>query len=261
MRKVEQNLLTYYHRPENGSIHLSKEKTAMYKTIRLAELELTRKQKKKRKGFLIFLLEQMRMTGMRIWIGQTGMSMMIFLLVYFMTGVDVLFFTTRRLAFLVSILGIFLFSSAIPFLYRAKKYGMLEIESTSRYSIGKLLLSRIIIISVGDLFVLAGSAWQISKSSGLTVWQSIFWLCLPFMIAFNGGVYLLRKVVFIHFQVWAYGMCLFMCSMLVGLALVHPEYYQVELTIFSGGIVIVLIGSMMYQSFALFQEAKQCVFE
>ena len=47
-----------------------------------------------------FLFEQMRMTGMRIWIGQTGMVLAVFLFVYFMTGVEFLFFTPRRFAFL-----------------------------------------------------------------------------------------------------------------------------------------------------------------
>ena len=261
MRQVEQELRNYYNPPDNGGIHSSKEKTAMQKTVLLSELELNKKQKTKKKGFKTFLFEQMRMTGMRIWIGQTGMILLVSLLVYFMTGVDFRFFTARRFAFLASILGIFLFSAAIPFLYRAKKYGMLEIEATARYSIGKLFLTRIFIIIAGDLFILVGSIWQISKASSLTVWQTICCLCLPFLLAFDGGIYLLRKVTFVHFQRLAYGMCFILCSVLGGIALVHPEYYQVKFTFFTGGIVMVLIGSMIYQSFALFQEVKQCVYE
>ena len=138
---------------------------------------------------------------------------------------------------------------------------MLEIEATARYSIGKLFLTRIFIIIAGDLFILVGSIWQISKASSLTVWQTIFCLCLPFLLAFDGGIYLLRKVTFVHFQRLAYGMCFILCSVLGGIALVHPEYYQVKFTFFTGGIVMVLIGSMIYQSFALFQEVKQCVYE
>ena len=178
-----------------------------------------------------------------------------------MTGVEFRFFTPRRFAFLAGIFGIFLFSSAIPFLYRAKRYGMLEIEATARYSIERLLLARIFIISAGDLLMLFGIVWQISKSSSLTVWQTIFCLCLPFLLAFNGGIYLLRKVTFVHFQKWAYGMCMFLCGIFGGVTFVYPEFYQVKFTVFTGGIVIILAGSIIYQSFALFHEGKQCVYE
>lgn len=47
MRQVEQELRNYYNPPDNGSIHSSKEKTAMQKTVLLAELELNKKRKRK----------------------------------------------------------------------------------------------------------------------------------------------------------------------------------------------------------------------
>ena len=261
MNRIEERLRAYYGKPSGERKVSAKEKDAMQKTILMAELELNKKQKREQKGFGAFLFEQMRMTGMRIWIGQTGMVLAVFLLLYFMTGVEFRFFTPRRFAFLAGIFGIFLFSSAIPFLYRAKRYGMLEIEATARYSIERLLLARIFIISAGDLLMLFGIVWQISKSSSLTVWQTIFCLCLPFLLAFNGGIYLLRKVTFVHFQKWAYGMCMFLCGIFGGVTFVYPEFYQVKFTVFTGGIVIILAGSIIYQSFALFHEGKQCVYE
>ncbi len=261
MNRIEERLRAHYENTPGERKDFSEENAAMQKTILLAKLELDRKPKKEQKGFGAFLFEQMRMTGMRIWIGQTGMVLAVFLFVYFMTGVEFLFFTPRQFAFLAGILGIFLFSSAIPFLYRAKRYGMLEIEATARYSIGRLLLTRIFIVSAGDLLMLVGIVWQISKNSSLTVWQTIFCLCLPFLLAFNGGIYLLRKVTFVHFQKWAYGMCMFLCGIFGGITFVYPKFYQVKFTVFTGGIVILLIGSMIHQSFALFHEVKQCVYE
>ena len=122
MNRIEERLRAYYGKPSGERKVSAKEKDAMQKTILMAELELNKKQKREQKGFGAFLFEQMRMTGMRIWIGQTGMVLAVFLLVYFMTGVEFRFFTPRRFAFLAGIFGIFLFSSAIPFLYRAKRY-------------------------------------------------------------------------------------------------------------------------------------------
>ena len=116
MNRVEERLRAYYGKPSGERKVSAKEKDAMQKTILMAELELNKKQKREQKGFGAFLFEQMRMTGMRIWIGQTGMVLAVFLLVYFMTGVEFSFFTPRRFAFLAGIFGIFLFSSAIPFL-------------------------------------------------------------------------------------------------------------------------------------------------
>ena len=65
----------------------------------------------------------------------------------------------------------------------------------------------------------------------------------------------------VHFQKWAYGMCMFLCGIFGGVTFVYPEFYQVKFTVFTGGIVIILAGSIIYQSFALFHEGKQCVYE
>ena len=174
MNRIEERLRAHYENTPGERKDFSEENAAMQKTILLAKLELDRKPKKEQKGFGAFLFEQIRMTGMRIWIGQTGMVLAVFLFVYFMTGVEFCFFTPRQFAFLAGILGIFLFSSAIPFLYRAKRYGMLEIEATARYSIGRLLLTRIFIVSAGDLLMLVGIVWQISKTQALRYGRRFF---------------------------------------------------------------------------------------
>ena len=91
MNRVEERLRAYYGKPSGERKVSAKEKDAMQKTILMAELELNKKQKREQKGFGAFLLEQMRMTGMRIWIGQTGMVLAV--CVFYDRGGIPLFYT------------------------------------------------------------------------------------------------------------------------------------------------------------------------
>ncbi len=186
--------------------------SSMQKTILLAEMELRERQKVKTTGFGTFLLEQMRMIGMRIWSVQIVIVLLVYLLLHFVIGIDLEYVTARKVAFMTGILGILMFSSAIPFLYRAQRYKMLEIEASAKYSM-------------------------------------------------NGGMYLLRKIPFVHFRKWAYGMCIVTCGIFIGVTVSCPAYYEMKFTILAGGIVLLLIGSVIYQCVALFYGTGQMVYE
>lgn len=235
--------------------------SSMQKTILLAEMELRERQKVKTTGFGTFLLEQMRMIGMRIWSVQIVIVLLVYLLLHFVIGIDLEYVTARKFAFMTGILGILIFSSAIPFLYRAQRYKMLEIEASAKYSMGELVLSRILILGIGDIVMLFGIVWQIAKISPLTVLQTTFCLSLPFLLTLNGGMYLLRKNPFVHFRKWAYGMCIVTCGIFIGVTVSCPAYYEMKFTILAGGIVLLLIGSVIYQCVALFYGTRQMVYE
>lgn len=258
MRKTEQRLRTYFQKQNNNP---EESQDSIRKTILLSELELKDRHTAKTTGFGTFLLTQMRMLGMRIWSVQIVMVLLVYLLLDFVVGIDLEYFTARKLAFITGILGVLMFSTAIPFLYRAQRYKMLEIEAGAKYSLGELVLSRILILGTGDIVMLFGMVWQIAKISPLTVLQTTFCLCLPFLLTLNGGMYLLRKIPFVHFRKWAYGMCIVICGILIGVTASCPAYYEMKFTFLVSGIIFLLIGSVIYQCAALFYGSGQVAYE
>lgn len=268
MRETEKMLRTYFQEDRKERGILSEEgtelsentKNAMQKTILMAELEIREREKRKENGFGTLLIELLRAAGIRMWIFQAGVVLGAYLLMYFLMGVEIQYFTPRRFAFIVSLLGIFMFSAAIPSLYRTKRYQMLEIEAAAKCSVWKLMLARILVIGTGDLLMLIGVIWWVSSVSPLSVLQAAFCLCLPFLLAFDGGLYLLRKVAFVHFQKWAYGMCLGMTAILGGVAFFYPAYYEMDFTFVTVGSILVLAVVGIYQCVGLTHETEQSVY-
>ncbi len=261
MNGTKRRLREYFRGREMKKNIAKSTESAMRKTILLAELELKEQNKKRTVGFGRFLLEQVRIAGMRIWTVQIGTVLAAYLLLHLMTGMELAYFTARQFAFMTGIFGILLFSLAIPFLYRAQKYKMLEIEAGAKYSVWKLLLARLLIFGIGDIFMLFGIVWQISRISPLTILQTVFCLCLPFLLALNGGMYLLRKVIFVHFQRWAYGMCTGIGGIFMGVAAFYPAYYEMKFPVLVSCTVLLLAGGVIYQCFALFHGNGQAVYE
>lgn len=83
---------------------------ALTKTIQLAELEQRERKKRKPIGFRTFLLEQIRLTGMRIWSVQIGIVLVIFMLLDLLTGMEFEYFTAKSFVFLAGGIGVLLFS-------------------------------------------------------------------------------------------------------------------------------------------------------
>ncbi|MBS5132791.1 MAG: hypothetical protein KHY96_06480 [Lachnospiraceae bacterium] len=263
MRQTEQRLWEYFQNQKiwkGDSDSEEIEQMALTKTIQLAELEQRGRRKRKPIGFRTFLLEQIRLTGMRIWSVQIGIVLVIFMLLDLLTGMEFEYFTAKSFVFLAGGIGVLLFSSVVPVLYRARRYQMLEVEASARYSIWELLLTRILIYGTGSLCMLFCVVWQIRKVSPLPLMQTIWCLCLPFLAACNGGIYLLRKVKFFHFQRWAYGMCVGMVSILAKFAQSYSEYYQVESLVFPALMALFAVG-IVYQCIDLLRKEGRTVCE
>lgn len=263
MSQTEQRLRAYFQNQDIGQGDLDREEaehTALRKTIQLAQLEYGERKKRKPAGFRTFLLEQIRLTGMRIWGVQMGIVLVLVLLLELLTGMEFEYFTAKRFVLMAGGIGVLLFSSVVPVLYRARRYQMLEVEASARYSIWELLLTRILIHGIGSLCVLFCIVWQIRKVSPLSLMQTIVCLCLPFLAACNGGIYLLRKVAFSHFRQWAYGMCIGMVLILAKFARSYSEYGQMEALVFSALMALLVVG-IIYQCIDLLRKEGRTVYE
>ena len=119
-------------------------------TILLARKEAGLRKRRKRISFMGFLSGQIAFIGWKIWIIQ-GFFLCI------LHGMLVRFYeyyvTPQTMVKLLFCLSILVFMSVLPLLYRSVRYQMQEIEAVSRFSCGKLLLSRLLIIGIGMVYV------------------------------------------------------------------------------------------------------------
>ena len=231
MRQTEQRLREYFQNQEiwkGDSDSEEIEQMALTKTIQLAELEQRERKKRKPIGFRTFLLEQIRLTGMRIWSVQIGIVLVIFMMLDLLTGMEFEYFTAKSFVFLAGGIGVLLFSSVVPVLYRARRYQMLEVEASARYSIWELLLTRILIYGTGSLCMLFCVVWQIRKVSPLPLMQTIW--------------------------------CVGMVSILAKFAQSYSEYYQVESLVFPALMALFAVG-IVYQCIDLLRKEGRTVCE
>lgn len=162
--------------------------THLQATILLAKREVCLKQRRRRISFARFLGKQIPMIGRKLWILQG-----IFLLSAYAVLSDSAEYlrSPLRLAKLLFCLSIAVFMTALPLLYRSVRYRMQEIEAAARFSLGKLLLARLIAISIGDLFLLCGIFLVAVAKTSLSADITVIYLCFPFLLAGSGCLYML----------------------------------------------------------------------
>lgn len=160
----------------------------LHATILFAQEELRLKQGRERISFLRFLAKQIGFTGRKIWAAQ-GFSL--FIISILLSRFFELPFTSRQLIRLLACLSILLFMTALPLLYRSVRYRMQEVEAAARFCGVKLLFSRLIIIGIGDVCLLAGLFLTVLLKTALPKDSAFFCLCFPFLLAGGGCLYLL----------------------------------------------------------------------
>lgn len=175
-------------------------------TCLLAGRQARLKQRRERISFLSFLSMQIRFIGWKVWLAQG-----IFL--FLTDGMFCRLFGTEypesplaaaRLLFCLSIL---VFMTALPFLYRSVRYQMQEVEAAARFSCVRLLMAKLAIVGVGDLFLLSGIFCIAMWRTSLPVGSALLYLCFPFLFAGSGCLFLLGHFAPKQFFVGSTGLC------------------------------------------------------
>lgn len=192
----------------------------LHATILLAEKETCLKQQRRRITFFRFLGKQIGFTWRNLWIIQ---GVFLITLRILLTGFYSGPIAPLHLIKMLACLSILILMSALPLLYRSVRYRMQEIEAASRFSGGKLLLARLIVIGIGDACLLAGIFLTTILKTILPAGSAAFCLCFPFLLAGGGCLYLLG-----HFppkQFFAGSLLL--CSFLVVMISILPGRYLI----------------------------------
>lgn len=186
----------------------------MRETIYLARQEIGKKTKQRRLSFGQFLKTQIRFIGWKIWM----MQMIILGLIYFcMLDFFGKYHTEHpeNLLKLLMVLSIIVLMTAIPFLYRSTRYRMQEIEAVTYVSSVRLMLTRLLIIALGDGVIL-GCIYIMAISNSIIPKQVIF-LCLsiPFFATCNGCLFMAGHFKPQYFLQGSIGLCIAMIGLLL----------------------------------------------
>lgn len=190
----------------------------MHAVILLARREACRKTARERISFAYFLRKQIPLIGWRVWSLQ-------FLLLLAACGVlsDLSDFlkSPLHLAKLLFCLSIMVFMTALPPLYRSVRYRMQEIETAARFSLIRLLLARLIVIGIGDFALLGCMLFTALAKTSLSADTAVIYLCLPFLLACSGCLFMLG-----HFPPDRFlaGSLLFCSALMLACAVLPGQY-------------------------------------
>lgn len=149
-------------------------------TIEKAKAVYQSRQKRERIGFAGFLFCQMRFTGGNfIWLGQ---GLLLLGIIFSLIIRDISNIAIQYLPVYLGWLAILIAMTCIPFIGRSIQYKMFEIEMTTRISMPKLLIARIITTGIGDLVLIVVSLLMISMKTKLEASSTALYIILPFLL-------------------------------------------------------------------------------
>lgn len=229
-KEFRQNLNRALHQPR---LQVSEKRLA--DTVMLAG-KMTRRR---REGisFTHFLLLQIKFIGWKIWMVQAGFLAVIIGIIGFLYGKNYLD-NPQRVVKLLFCLSVFVFMTAVPFIYRSVRYQMQEVEAASRFSSVKLLLAKLIAIGIGDISVLGGIFFITIIKTALQADSAILYLLLPFLILGSGCLFMLGHFTPKRFLAGSMGLCVLLvlaCCIVPG----HYEYLFQQS--FSAGWIVVCL--------------------
>lgn len=144
-------------------------------------------QGKTRSGFLRFLLQQLGFIPKSVFIVQGVVLLLVCgMLQQVMTAGSLYrWFPVTYPAFLGGC-GILFAVLNIPFLQRSARYQMLELETSTRVAMPRLLMARLIILGTANLAAILLVSWF--AASGRQAWDSAVFILLPYLLACAGCV-------------------------------------------------------------------------
>ncbi|MDE6386457.1 MAG: hypothetical protein K2L82_01470 [Lachnospiraceae bacterium] len=175
--------------------------THLHDTIMLVRKEADRLNiaEKSTLSFAGLVMKQLRFFAWKIWLFQ-GMVLALLCSLFF----SVYTFDLRRwhsgtLPKFLCLCSAAIVISSIPILKRTSRYQMFELEQSTHFAIGGSLLSQLLFIGIGDLFMLAVLI-LIVANYGLTISVTAISLMIPFMTAATACLMLWSRVTPACFQ-------------------------------------------------------------
>lgn len=184
-RKLRARLQKELQRPEEiSSEHLEK-------TVAAARRAYLDGHPRRRISFMAFLLRQFRFTGALVWALQ-GAALL--LACSGLWGGMQPGFPVYGIPTLLSFCAVLAGMAILPVWVRARKYRMLELEASTRFSQQGLMLAQLIITAAGNLVMLALAVAVAGKTAVMGANALIWTLLLPYLMTCCGCVFLMDRV-------------------------------------------------------------------
>lgn len=209
-------------------------------TLLLAGQELIDIPHRKQIKFSTFLALQIRFIGWKIWLVQ-GVLLAAGCCVLTASFGNDFYYSRRYAAILLCSIAILIIMMAIPFIQRALRYKMHEVEIATYFSCIKLLMCKLLIIGIGDIIILSGLLLFAVFRTSLNICDIFLYLVFPFLLAGYGCLYLLAHIP----SQWFSQCCIALCSILyICLVLLNrllPSLFRQTLSIGWAAICMILV--------------------
>lgn len=169
------------------SLQISEEKKSeqIRKIMEMSRADQLTEKKRVRIGFAEFLIRQIPFIGWKMWSIQ-ALVMISAVVLFYGTDqrqVDVTWLLTgRRLAFLVGALGTVMAMIGIPYVMQSFRYRMYEVEKAAKNGFARMLLSRMIVLSAGDLVTVLLCMFVISSKNYASAGMVLLWYLAPLFL-------------------------------------------------------------------------------
>lgn len=168
------------------------------KTRRLVRLADSRYRKRsERIGFFQFLLRQAKFTGKRIWIVQAVLTLVYLAVCLPETGfqpwMEMRDIVNRHAGFLLCSFAVVLSLAGYLVLQRSVRYKMYETETSAYFSGKGLFAANMLLMLAGAVPVLAAVFITFLFRTDLGGYHAALYLAVPFLAAFNGGMFLFTR--------------------------------------------------------------------
>lgn len=228
---------------------------AVDRMILLARMQWKAAGRKKRIGFMELLLAQFRFIGWKMWLLELFLTFVPTFVVMRYANLHVI--TPAKAAFCLSCLVIGISMFWMIFIYRSSYYQMMEIEAASFFSIKRLLLSRILILSAGELAAIAGISAVTSRHGILGFENGMIYMLFFLGVCSNGILVLFRKTKIEKMcrYFFVYGGLLLAAMMLTDRF--RPQFFGGTLKMWMIPGCCILAGYCIYQCFLLLKQSEE----
>lgn len=163
--------------------------THVRETISLAGEPLAKRKASKKLSYWRFLGTQVRFIGWKIWLFQAVTLLLltgiVFSLLHSLAGSPV------SVGILLSGCSFLVFLTALPYLYRSKRYQMCEVEMAAKVPGVRQLGAKLLIIGIGDFSMLLSLFCFALVKTDLRPGSLCLYLLLPFLSSVCGLLYLI----------------------------------------------------------------------
>lgn len=200
-------------------------KTHLQHTLSLLRQEQISKTRHERIKLSTFLALQIKFIGWKIWLLQ---GLVLAVLCYFLTVIfgEDLYKIKRYSPVSVCSISIMILMMAVPFIQRSLRYKMHENEMATYFSSVRLLIAKLLIIVIGDIFILNVILLLIVYKNYLNIGSALLYIIFPFLLTSWGIMYLLGHIP----AQWFSHCCILLClALYICIALLNrfvPIFFQ-----------------------------------